>query len=144
MYKKNIGVEVSINNLEWKTLLQRKADSELESFFTGKYPQYNDPLSFLLDAISYSTYNDVRYKNLVYDRLVETSYYVTNVAERRDLLEYADKLLIEDVVYIPIYFPVANVLVKPWVKGYGKNPFGRPRVSLMSVTMSERAKARNR
>ncbi|WP_370931657.1 hypothetical protein [Bartonella sp. DGB1] len=41
------------------------------------------------------------------------------------LLEAAHKLIIEESVVIPLFTTASNVLIKPWVKNYVADPFGK-------------------
>ncbi|WP_370932034.1 ABC transporter substrate-binding protein [Bartonella sp. DGB1] len=125
MYKRNIGVNVSLENMEWKTFLQEREAGNLETWFIGGSAGFNDASTFLVPYVSDASYNVAKYNNPMFDEYMAQSYLATDPAKRDKLLEAAHKIIIEESVVIPLFNAVSNVIVKPWVKNYVADPFGK-------------------
>ncbi|WP_370931656.1 ABC transporter substrate-binding protein [Bartonella sp. DGB1] len=76
MYKRNIGVDVSLENMEWKTFLQERKSGNLDFFLLGSVAGFNDALTFLVSFVSDVTYNVSRYDNPIFDAYMNHSYLV--------------------------------------------------------------------
>jgi oligopeptide transport system substrate-binding protein len=122
MWKQVLGVETSLVNQEWKVFLEtrnRKTDTEV--FRAGWIADYNDAYSFAQLMHSNNEQNDSGYNNPVYDELLDRASQEQDPAERAALMEAAERVLLEDLPIIPIYFYVSKHLVKPWVVGFTPN-----------------------
>ena len=122
MWKKNLGVKATLLNEEWKVFLEnRKTKVVTQVFRDGWNGDYNDAYTFLELLHSNHELNDPGYSNPVYDRLVEAAAREADTDKRRELMQQAEKILLEDHAMIPIYHYVVKHLVKPWVGGYEHN-----------------------
>ncbi len=122
MWKQSLGVKVSLVNQEWKVFLEtRKAKQTTKIYRAGWIGDYNDPNSFAELRLSYNKQNDTGYGNPEYDALLEQAAQEGNLKKRAELIEAAERILIDDAVSIPIYFYVTKRLVKPWVRGFEPN-----------------------
>jgi oligopeptide transport system substrate-binding protein len=63
--------------------------------------------------------NDTGYASERYDALVAQA--AADPARRRVLLEQAERVLLEDLPVLPLYFYVSRHLVKPYVTGWQPN-----------------------
>jgi oligopeptide transport system substrate-binding protein len=122
MWKQLLGVEATIRNQEWKVFLDtRNNQVETQVYRVGWIGDYNDAFAFAELMRSTSGQNDAGYANPEYDRLVTASQSELDVAKRRELLEAAERILLEDLPVMPLYFYVSMHLVKPWIGGYTAN-----------------------
>ncbi|MEI0510822.1 peptide ABC transporter substrate-binding protein [Brachyspira intermedia] len=125
MWKENLGIDVRINKYEYNTYLQfvvsRNAkDLVLYTFFAD----YNDPISFLLAFESSSSINHLNYSNTNYDRLIMIASTNNNLDERTRVLYEAEKLLIEDVGIMPLFYMNLIILKSQKLKGLQYDPTG--------------------
>ena len=79
-----------------------------------------------LETGNLSTYlwhglNDMGWNSPEYDGLVRAAGREQDAAQRRALLEQAERLMLADYPLIPLYFYVSKALVKPTVGGYEQN-----------------------
>lgn len=125
MWKENLGIDVRINKYEYNTYLQfvvsRNAkDLVLYTFFAD----YNDPISFLLAFESSSSINHLNYSNTNYDRLIMIASTNNNLDERTRVLYEAEKLLIEDVGIMPLFYMNLIILKSQKLKALQYDPTG--------------------
>ncbi|MEE8305886.1 MAG: peptide ABC transporter substrate-binding protein [Gammaproteobacteria bacterium] len=122
MWKQVLGVETSLVNQEWKVFLDtRLRKVETQVFRAGWIGDYNDAHTFSVLMGSRSGRNDPGYDNPEYDRLLALAAQESDLAARRQILEQAERILLEDLPIIPIYFYVTKRMMKPWVGGFETN-----------------------
>ncbi|MEG0434839.1 MAG: oligopeptide ABC transporter substrate-binding protein OppA, partial [Morganella sp. (in: enterobacteria)] len=123
IWKKNIGVDVQLENQEWKTFLDTRHQGTYDIARAGWCADYNEPSSFLNMMLSYSSSNTPHYKNTEFDKLMKQSLQVKTDEERAKIYQQAETVLDNDSAIVPVYYYVSTRLVKPYVGGYsGKDP----------------------
>ena len=123
IWKKNLGVNVKLENQEWKTFLDTRHQGNYDVSRAGWCADYNEPTSFLNMVLSDSSNNTVHYKSPAFDKLIADTLKVTDEAQRSELYSKAEQQLDKDSAIVPVYYYVNARLVKPWVGGYsGKDP----------------------
>ncbi|CDH02004.1 oligopeptide ABC transporter substrate-binding protein OppA [Xenorhabdus bovienii] len=123
IWKKNIGVEVSLENQEWKTFLDTRHQGNYDIARAGWCADYNEPTTFLNVKLSYSSNNTAHYKSEAFDALMKEALKVKTDAERVEIYKQANALIDKDSAVVPLYYYVSTRLVKPYVGGYtGKDP----------------------
>ncbi|WP_436876573.1 oligopeptide ABC transporter substrate-binding protein OppA [Siccibacter turicensis] len=123
IWKKNLGVNVKLENQEWKTFLDTRHQGNYDVSRAGWCADYNEPTSFLNMLLSDSSNNTAHYKSEAYDKLIGDTLKVTDEAQRTALYQKAEEQLDKDSAIVPVYYYVNARLVKPWVGGYtGKDP----------------------
>ncbi|GIK35672.1 MAG: peptide ABC transporter substrate-binding protein [Gammaproteobacteria bacterium] len=122
MWKQTLGVRTKLLNQEWKVFIEnRKRRVITQVFRSGWIGDYNDAYTFLQLLHSANGQNDPGYRNPAYDALLDQAAATADPAERRALLEAAERQLLADQPLIPLYFYASQRLVKPWVGGYRPN-----------------------
>lgn len=122
MWKQLLGVEATILNQEWKVFLDtRRQKIDTQIYRSGWIGDYNDANTFAELMITGGGINDSGYSNPAYDALLRQAALEGDAAERAELLQRAEALLLEDMPIIPLYFYVTSKMVKPWVGGYESN-----------------------
>ncbi|AVR04589.1 oligopeptide ABC transporter substrate-binding protein OppA [Pluralibacter gergoviae] len=123
IWKKNIGVNVKLENQEWKTFLDTRHQGTYDVARAGWCADYNEPTSFLNMMVSNSSSNTPHYKSPVFDKIIADAIKATDEAQRSALYDKAEQQLDKDSAIVPVYYYVNARLVKPWVGGYtGKDP----------------------
>ena len=120
--KKNIGLNVELNNQEWKTYLQRLKTKQIELFRLGWQADYPDPDNFMNLMTSFSDNNHTNWKNKKYDQLILQAMKMENTNLRKQLYTQAQKIVLEeDVAVFPIFTGVSHILISPRIKNYPLN-----------------------
>ncbi|WP_225088041.1 oligopeptide ABC transporter substrate-binding protein OppA [Pectobacterium colocasium] len=123
IWKQNIGVDVKLENQEWKTFLSSRHQGNYDIARGGWCADYNEPSTFLNSMLSDSSSNTAHYKSKEFDALVAKSLQVKTDEERADVYQQAEALLNKDAVIAPVYYYANTRLVKPYVGGLtGKDP----------------------
>lgn len=78
---------------------------------------YDDPISLLESWISNSELNLFSYKNSNFDTLVTKAKFEKDEVKRQEFLKDAEKLLLEDMPTIPIYFHNIVLCKRPTLQG---------------------------
>jgi len=126
-WKKNLGITVTLVNMDWKTFLDTRSVSH--DFYiarAGWVGDYLDPNTFLDMFITGSGDNDGLYSNTLYDELVRRAATMKLGPERMDVLRKAETILIsDDHAVIPFYYYVEQDLIDltRW-DGWYPNPLG--------------------
>ncbi|MCB0327165.1 MAG: hypothetical protein KDD52_06060 [Bdellovibrionales bacterium] len=118
MWKKHLNVNIEIENLEWKVLLQ---DMQNLNFQMNRYAwigDYPDPQTFLQLFISDSGNNHTGWKNSDYDRWMRLSDEETDPQKRNLLMQNAEEVFQEHVPATPIYVYTRGTMVKPYITGF--------------------------
>jgi len=121
MWKEALGVEAQLTAVEFKSLFQDVDRRDVDVFRFSWVGDYNDPYTFLQYLKSDFGINLPHYKSAAYDALLAQASQQTDLARRRELLEHAERTMLEDQPLIPIYFYVNKHLVKPEVQGWYDN-----------------------
>lgn len=123
IWKKNLGVNVKLENQEWKTFLESRHDGNYDVARAGWCSDYNEPTSFLNIMLSDSSNNSAHYKSPVFDNLIADALKAKTDEERADDYEKAAQQLDKESVIVPLYYYVNARMVKQYVGGYsGKDP----------------------
>lgn len=123
MWKKNIGVDVSLQNQEWKTSLQSRHEGNYDIARATWCADYNEPSAFLNAMSSDNSNNTAFYKNKQFDALMEQALIAPDDGARQQIYQQAEALLNKDSTLIPVYYRVSVRLVNPSVGGFkGKDP----------------------
>jgi oligopeptide transport system substrate-binding protein len=122
MWREVLGVDTSITNQEWKVYLDtRRQKIDTQVFRAGWIGDYNDANTFAAMFLSTSELNDSGYENPRYDELIYLAASEIDLERRAQYLEEAERLLLEELPIMPLYFYTTTRLVKPWVAGLGQN-----------------------
>ena len=122
MWRDVLGVETEILNQEWQVFLQtRRTKIDTQVFRYGWIGDYNDPYTFAEILESKHGLNDMVYNNPRYDELLLEASREADPGKRMALLEEAERVMLDDMPVLPMYYYVSKKLVKPWVAGYMDN-----------------------
>ncbi|OEE71573.1 ABC transporter substrate-binding protein [Vibrio genomosp. F6] len=121
MWKKNLGVDVVLENQEWKTYLETKKQGDFEAARAGWCGDYNEASTFTSLMEGKNTTGGIHYKSAEYDKLTADAIRATSEEERKELYYAQEALLTKDMPIAPIYQYVTARLVNPHVGGYAEN-----------------------
>ncbi len=122
MWRQALGVRTSLVNEEYKVFLQNRRARRVTQLFRADWiGDYDDAATFAERMLSSSGLNDTGYANPDYDKRVQQAAGEADPARRRAALEQAERILLEDLPVMPLYFYVSKHLVKPGVTGWQPN-----------------------
>ena len=121
MWKQVLGVNAQLVNEEWKVFVNNRRLGVVTQVFRGGWiADYADPTSFLDLFLSGSALNSSFYSNPEFDALARSAASAAG-AERMELLQRAESLIMQDMPLIPLYYYVSRHLVSPRVGGFVDN-----------------------
>ena len=124
-FEDNLGANIDVKIQPFDRKLELEANGEFQLSFQGWGADYNDPMTFLDLWESESPFNTGGYSNPDYDELISQAQTETDDATRMELLQEAERLLVEDDAGVaPIYFEGTTRLIEPFIKGFVYQPYG--------------------
>ena len=100
MWKQKLGAQVDLANMEWKVFLEERGNQNFEMARGAWCGDYNEASTFLDLLDSDSGYNDGKYSNEEYDKLLEEA---KTADDTTPLYTAAEQILATDMPVIPIY-----------------------------------------
>jgi oligopeptide transport system substrate-binding protein len=126
MWKEVLGIEVDLTGEEYKVFLQSRHDtSRWDVARLAWNADFNDASNFLEVLRGHSPNNDMTYNNSDFDSDLDKAAESLDAGARRDKLQAAERVMLNDYPIIPLYYYVSKRLVKPYLHGVVTNPFGR-------------------
>ncbi|HEY2811608.1 MAG TPA: peptide ABC transporter substrate-binding protein [Rhabdochlamydiaceae bacterium] len=112
-----LGITVHLENKEWKVFLDEQRHHKFQVARMGGIANYYDPITFL-DNYRYlsSTDNFSQWTNPAYTKLLERSDQTIDPDARMNILLEAEKILMDEMPILPIYFYTGSYLKKSYVK----------------------------
>ncbi len=133
-WRENLGVEVTVRQLEPERFLYHLMEEKDEMFYIGWVADYPHPQDFLDVLFHSGTDNNYgEYSNADVDALLEMAGVEQDRSLSLALYQQAEQLLVEDAACIPLWFGQNYILVKPYVIGYNLNPSGFAMLNGVSV-----------
>ena len=135
MWKETLGVETELSSEEYKVFLQSRHDrTRWDVVRLAWTADFNDASNFLDTFRKGSVNDDSGYGNPVFDGLLDEAAVATDLDRRQELLQSAERTVLEDYPFIPLYHFVSRRLVSPRVLGVHPSPLDRlPTKSLQLV-----------
>ncbi|NQT84011.1 ABC transporter substrate-binding protein, partial [bacterium] len=117
---REIGIKVRLRNYDWATYLEACKNGDPMLMRMGWIADMPDPENFLyvlLHSEKIGTDNYARYSNKEFDDLVEKARSTADPQERIALYRKAEKMAVDDAMWIFIYYYGDVMMCKPYVKG---------------------------
>ncbi len=121
MWKENLGIEVGLENQEWKVYLDSKVRGDFDIVRFGWIGDYVDPNTFMDLYTGNSGNNNTRWASKEYDSLVVAASKENDPEKRLEIFQKAEEILVDEVPFIPIYYYMSTYLVDQRVKGLYPN-----------------------
>ncbi|WP_077306374.1 peptide ABC transporter substrate-binding protein [Terribacillus halophilus] len=110
MYKENLGVDVKLENQEWKTYLDTTKQGNFQMARMGWIGVLVDPVVILDYYLGDSPNNRTNWVNEEYDQLMADAKVEQDPEKRYELLHQAEAVLMEELPFNPIYHYTNNYL----------------------------------
>jgi oligopeptide transport system substrate-binding protein len=121
MWKKTLGVEITLENQEWKTYLETKKQRNFQIARAGWCGDYNEASTFTSLMQSNNQTGGIHYMSAAYDKLTAEAQHAKTEEERTKIYYAQEALLAKDMPIAPIYQYVRTRLVNPHVGGYAQD-----------------------
>ena len=119
MWETHLGLAVQPQQLEFASFLTELDRSLHGMFQIGWVMDFPDPQNVLdYKFHSASLGNDTDLDDPGIDSLLEEARVEQDQEVRTDIYRRVDKMLIEDAVWIPLFYGVNNEVIQPYVQGY--------------------------
>lgn len=117
MWRKNLGVEITLENVEFQVKIDREHAGDYQISRAGWVGDYVDPMTFMDLWVSGGPYNDARWSNKQYDELIAKAKSTMDQEVRMKAMHDAEKILMDEMPVIPIYFYTKPFTLKPGITG---------------------------
>jgi oligopeptide transport system substrate-binding protein len=133
-WQQNLGVEISVRQMETDNFLYNVKQEKDEMFVTGWVADYADPHNFL-DILFHtgSEGNISDYSNHSLDTLLDQAAIEQNEIARLSMYEQAEQLIVNDAPCLPLFHGANYILIEPYVKGYWLSPLSIPDLSRVYI-----------
>ena len=125
MWKNNLGIEIVLENVEWKIYQSRRQNRQYEIARAEWVADYVDPSSFLEVWQTGGGNNHTDWSSPVYDALILKAAQTPDDTERMEYFRQAETILLNDMPIIPLLFLPSKSLVQPSVKGWNPSILDR-------------------
>ena len=120
MWKEHLGINVKIENQEWKVYLKRLSETDFQIARLGWIGDYADPNTFLELFASTNGNNHSNWGDEKYDKMLDEANATVDSAKRLEMLQKAEAYVFEHQPMLPIYSYTKPSMIKPYLGGlYG-------------------------
>jgi oligopeptide transport system substrate-binding protein len=121
-WKQNLGITVSLRNMDWKTFLNARAKLDYKGFARSAWSaDYMDPFTFL--SLFYTAgESGTGWTDSKYVAMLDEANRTLDHKKRFELLAAAEKYMLDAQPVIPIDTASVNWVKKPYLKGMYPNP----------------------
>jgi oligopeptide transport system substrate-binding protein len=117
-WKECLGVDVTLESTEPKVYYDHLKHHDYQIGIGAWFADFRDPIAFLeIFKLKGNGTNNTQWENQHYIALLDTSSKASQRSEREKLLKAAEKVLIHDMPFIPLFYSCYNYVKKPSVKG---------------------------
>ncbi|HBE77121.1 MAG TPA: ABC transporter substrate-binding protein [Firmicutes bacterium] len=117
MWHDKLGINATLVNQESKVFLQSRSEGNFQIARSSWIGDYVDPMTFLDIWAAGNGNNFTNWTNAQYDKLIDTAKTTLNAKVRYQAMHDAEKILMDQMPIIPIYFYTRPYIIKPWIKG---------------------------
>jgi oligopeptide transport system substrate-binding protein len=133
MWQKELGITVTLAQLEQKTWLQRLNGRDYQISTTRWVGDYVDANTFLDMWVTGGGNNWTGWSEPRYDALVAEAGRTLDSAKRHDLQRQAEAILLERLPIIPVFHGTRVFLIDPAVRGWTPNLLGLHRYQFVEL-----------
>lgn len=114
---KGIGVDLTLNNMEWKVHTDKMQNQDFEVARYAWCGDYNEASTYLDLFTSYSGHNNGKFFSEEYDKLMKES---KTAADPNPMYTQAEQILADQMPIAPIYQYTKVEMIKPDMRGMGQ------------------------
>ncbi|AHF06731.1 peptide ABC transporter substrate-binding protein [Desulfitobacterium metallireducens] len=124
MWSKNLGIKVTLTGQEWKVYQQSEQSLQYDIARAGWIGDYIDPMTFMDMMVTDGGNNQTGFSNAAYDKAIDIAKKSGDPTVRMQSMHDAEKILMNEMPVMPIYFYTNNFVSKDNVKGLLQSPLG--------------------
>lgn len=124
MWKEHLNANVTLLNQEWKVYLDSMNQLNYQLARSGWIGDFVDPINFLECFTTGNGNNRTGFSSPQYDALIAEAVRTLDAHTRLHILQEAERLLLEEVPLIPLYFYTNTFLKSPKLNGLYPNILG--------------------
>ena len=122
-WKTNLGITATLVAEDFPKLIADRNNGTFSVARDAWVGDYNDPMTFLDLCTTDSGNNDSHFKKAAFDALIKTAKSTSDATARMKAMHDAEKILLDEMAVMPIYFRTDPVLIKG-VKDVVDSPLG--------------------
>ncbi len=119
----NLGVDISVEQMTFKSRLDRMSNKDFSIVFAGWGPDYNDANTFLDLFVTGNGNNHTSYSNARYDELISSAAAETDPNTRLEYFKELEQIIADDMMVTPIYWRVRDYITSEKVSGVYRSMF---------------------
>ena len=133
MWRTALGINIGVENVEFQVKLDREKAGDYQISRGGWIGDYGDPMTILDLWLTGGAFNDANYSNDKYDELILGAKSTADQDVRFKNMREAEKILMEDMAVVPVYFYTQPYAVKSNVEGIYKLPLFYPTLTYADI-----------
>ncbi|HEX3731271.1 MAG TPA: peptide ABC transporter substrate-binding protein [Opitutaceae bacterium] len=118
MWRKNLGIELTLTNQEWKVYLDSLHGHNFQLIRTGWIADFADPDVFLETLETGNGNNNGAWSDPAYDRLLHEALNAKTQADRYAIYQRMDRIVVDQCPVLPIFYYTKVYALRPSVKGW--------------------------
>jgi oligopeptide transport system substrate-binding protein len=131
-WEKNLGITASTRNEEWGSYQTSVRQMEFDAARRAWIADYIDPNSHLDLMVTDGENNNTGWSNAKYDRLIAAAHAESDDTKRLELFRNAERIVMDEMPIIPIYYYVDKNQVRANIRGFHRNPLDQHPFSSLS------------
>ena len=120
-WQRALGIQVKTRNEEWASYNSSQRQMSYNICRRGWVGDYLDPYTFLSLYETDGENNNTGFSNAEYDRLLKQATREPDPDKRFRILEQCERILMDELPILPLYFYVSKNMVKTHVRGFYNN-----------------------
>jgi oligopeptide transport system substrate-binding protein len=120
-WQRYLGITASLRSEEWGSFQDSQQQLKYLVARRAWVGDYVDPNTYLDMFVSGGENNCTGFANPQYDKLIAEAAQEPDKAKRIEILQSAERLLMDEMPIIPIYYYVSRNVVRPRVRGFYNN-----------------------
>jgi oligopeptide transport system substrate-binding protein len=120
-WRRDLGITVKLRNEEWKVYLDTQNTLRYQLSRSAWIGDYVDAFTFLDMFVTGRGNNKTGWSNLEYDALVKAATEEADKTKRIEILQSAERILMDELPILPIYYYVDKNIVAPRLGGFEPN-----------------------
>ena len=118
VWLRELGVHITIAQLEQKVLFQNQQDKNYSIAFSGWIADYPDPVTFLGTMVTGGGNNWAGWSNKDFDRLIDEASGTADNARRLEMFQKAEAIMLDEASVVPLYYRSQLYAISPSVHGW--------------------------
>jgi len=120
-WQRELGIQIKTRNEEWASYLSSHRQMKYNVSRRGWIGDYADPSTFLDMMVTGGEQNNTGFSNDEYDSLIREAARESDPEKRMQIFRRAERILMDELPILPIYFYVSKNMVQPYVRGFYNN-----------------------